>query len=182
MAGKIDTAFEECKKAIVEEIKKKASDDIPVAMDYMVDELKDETTKMFNSLIAQFYEYETRSYIRHWEGKPGTKKGSNMLYAFHCRKLHRNGYPYLMIHIDADDVAGGYQWGSVNQVVDFVMSGVRFPWEQGEQMQRMEWSGSYDGKYFSYRGTPYEIFDSFFEHFEDIAAPIFFKKFKALGW
>lgn len=182
MANKIDKAFREYAEAVIKEIKEKAHNDIPVAMDYMVDELQRETTNMFNSLITQFYNYETKSYIRHWEGKPGTRKGSNMYYAFHCRKLHKSGYPYLMIHFDADDVAGGYQWGSEAQIVDFVMSGVRFPWEQGEQMQRMEWSGSYEGKYFSYRGTPYEIFDSFFEHFEDIATPIFFAKFHSLGW
>lgn len=182
MANEINKAFEEYKKAIIEEIKEQAKKDIPIAMDYMVDELKEETTKMFNSLITQFYEYETTSYVRHWEGKPGTKKGSNMYYAFHCRKLHKGGYPYLMIKFNADDVAGGYQWGSEAQVVDFVMSGVRFPWEQGEQMQRMEWEGSYSGKYFSYHGTPYSIFESFFENFDNIATPIFFKKFGELGW
>lgn len=181
MANSIDKALDDYKKAVIKEVMEEFRHDAPIAMDYMVDELQRETTNMFNSLITQFYSYVTTSYVRHWEGKPGTGKGSNMYYAFHAKKRHKGKYPYLMVKIDADDVAGGYRWGSPTQVVDFVMSGTRWPWEYGS-MHIMEWTGAYSGKYFAYRGTPYDIFESFFENFENIATPIFFKKFHELGW
>ncbi len=181
MANDVDRALERYAEAVEKKIVDKANHDIPIAMDYMVDELLSETKKMYNSLIAQFYDYETRSYIRHFEGKPGTRTGSNIYYAFHAKKRHKGVYPYLSISIDADDMAGGYEYNSPEEVMDLVLKGVRWPLSLG-RMKRMEWTGSYQGKYFSYRGTPYQIFDSFFENFENIATPIFFKKFNDLGW
>lgn len=181
----IDKALADAKKEIKKEIKKqllaKAKEDIPVAMEYMIDELHHETTNMYNTLITQFYLYRTTSYVRHWEGKPGTMKGSNLYYAFHARKLHKNGLPYLLIHIDAEDMADGYKLDKKEDVLDAVLMGIRWPFEF-KNSPEMEWSGHYEGKYFSYRGVPEEIFDSFFDNFENIATPIFFTKFHELGW
>ncbi len=186
-------AREEIKKEIKKQLIEQVKNDIPVAMDYMVDELQREATNMYNSLITQFYLYKTTSYIRHWEGHPGTMKGSNLYYAFHARKLHKNGLPYLFIRIDAEDMADGYKLDKKEDVLDYVLAGKRWPYEftrendAGEEVPSMSkedttWSGTYQGKYFSYRGVPNEIFDSFFENFENIATPIFFSKFHELGW
>ena len=181
MASAIDKAFEEYKQAIINDLKEKAHKDVPIAMDNMVDELKIETTHMYNSLITQFYLYETKSYIRHWESRPGTKKGSNLYYGFHAIKRHKGKYPYLLIQLDADDMAGGYKLDTPEGVLECVLSGIRWPYDF-ENVSAMEWYGSYQGKYFSYTGVPYDIYESFFKNFENIATPIFFKKFGELGW
>lgn len=194
-------AKKEIKKEVIKQLKEKAKEDIPAAMEYTVDELQREATNMYNTLITQFYLYRTTSYVRHWEGRPGTMKGSNLYYAFHARKLHKNGLPLLSIRIDAEDMADGYKLDSKEGVLDAVLMGIRWPYDfskkdsEGKTVKDsngspvpamnkadMTWSGSYQGKYFAYRGVPEEIFDSFFENFENIATPIFFRKFHELGW
>ena len=171
MADSIDKSLE----AIVAYYVDKADKDFLTSMDYAVDELHREVKNMYDSLITQFYSYKTTSYIRHWEQRPGTMKGSNLYYGLHIKKRHSSGMAYLYWEINGDDMAGGYQWDTPEGVLKSVMEGGRGP-------LMIPWSGYYAGKYFSYKGIPEDIFKSFDNTYEDILTPIFMKKWRSLGW
>lgn len=171
MANNIDKELDN----IVNYYVQKADEDFLTSMEYAVDELEQEVKNMYDTLITQFYRYKTKSYIRHWEQRPGTMKGSNLYYALHVKKRHSNGMAYLYWDINGNDMAGGYQWDTPEGVIKSVIEGGRGPLMD-------PWSGYYEGKYFSYRGIPKDIFESFDNTYEDILTPIFMTKWRTLGW
>lgn len=140
-------------------------------------ELAAEVRLMYDSLITDFYKYKTRSYVRHFQYKPGTGEGDNLFYANRIRV--RNGAkPALIVDIDATEMAGGYQNDSKEIVLDDVLSGIRFAGHGND----MHWTSDYAGPYFSYAGTPNEIFDQLLYDFDNIAATLLYPYWKSLGY
>lgn len=137
-----------------------------------IDAFYEESWKMFDSFIDQYYSYSTLSYIRHGESKPGTKRGINLYRANQIRKKNGDN-PTINIQIDASDMEDGYQYDSPTFVLENVMHGYRGV--PGKWLR--EWTGNYVGKYFSYSGTPANAFRIFESHFDEIAGNIYDEEF-----
>lgn len=133
-----------------------------------------QANKMFDSFIAQYYSYITSSYVRHWEGKPGTGKGTNLYYAKNF-KIHRGKDPYFELYIEANSrMADDYQHDSADQVIQNVMDGIRgVPpyWVRS-------WSGTYSSRWFQFEGTPTDAFRTFLDNYEDMMYPVFMRRWK----
>jgi len=123
-----------------------------------------------------FYSYETTAYIRHGQSRSGTGNGENLYRGQQIRKYGSPTNPKLSINFSGVDMQDGYEYHSPGQVLESVMSGIRFPFRE------MTWSGSYDGKYFSYSGEPKRAFDLFEHNFYIIAKDIFMGKWREFGW
>lgn len=142
-----------------------------------------EASDMYDSFIYQYYLYETTSYIRHWEGIPGTKQGQNLYFGKDIRK--NNGHkPTLGIYLPknagyVNKMDGGYQYESdPSNVLQNVLNGFRGvpgKWT-------IPWYGSYEGKYFSFKGTMEHAFDTFNSHFNDIAMVVLSMEMRNLGY
>lgn len=167
-------------RAIAEEYRrrqrKKVKGDIIRASIYTRDEMYDEAVKMYDTFIDQFYAYETTSYIRHGQSKPGTGSGENLYRGQRIRKYGGNLNPRLSIEFSGADMQGGYARNTAGEVLESVMSGIRFPFRE------MTWSGEYRGKHFSYAGEPQRAFDIFERNFDIIAETIFMDKWLEFGW
>lgn len=59
------------------------------AYEDMLYDIYDDAFQLYAKAIDQYYLYETTSYIRHGEGKPGTKKGTNL---HEANKTHISGH------------------------------------------------------------------------------------------
>lgn len=156
-------------KEYVSEAMKEVEKDISAAIRYANNELFEEADKMYKSFIKQFYNYKTTSYIRHWEGVPGTKEGQN-LYLGEYIKKHNGWHPTLNIRFPEDigysnNMNGGYQHDTPDDVLTYVAHGYRFPYQ-------FKWRGTYLGKYFEYSGTMKDAFDEFDNRFDDLAKNI----------
>ena len=157
----------------------KFDDDFVVAANHTTRIMEREAKNLFNSMITQFYKYHTTSYIRHWEGRPGTEEGQNLFSAFHMVKKHSDKLEYFDIFMDAEDMTGGYRHHSKEQVFDYVYEGVRFSYKK----KHMTWSGSYNGEHFSCKNCSLaEAFTKFFSEYEDNIIPVFMDKWRSLGW
>lgn len=161
---------------------RKAKDDFVIASKYSNNEMFNELNNMYSTFIRQFYRYKTRSYIRHWEGIPGTQKGTNLYYGNNIKIRHSGGIPYLDISFNADDMAE-YRHDSAESVLNQVMSGtLEIHGSKGGIVYEREWTGRFRGKYFSYDGNPTDAFSAFYKQFEDIFIPVFMNKWRSLGW
>lgn len=164
----------------VEEISKfytnKAMKDFSVAAKVTIEELYKEAWKMYDSFIDQFYSYQTTSYVRHGSTSPGS--GGINLYRGSEISMQAGKNPSLTIEFSGSAMDGGYKFDSSDQVLNYVMFGIRFPYFN----QTMSWSGQYNGKYFSFSGTPTQAFNAFGTDFYNIAQPIFFREWKKMGW
>ena len=155
--------------------------DIDKSIRYANNELYEEVNKMYDSFIEQFYEYETTSYIRHWEGVAGTRTGQN-LYLGKCIRKYNGWKPTLSILLPEDigyssTMNGGYQYDKPEDVLDYVVNGYRFPYQfkhlkEPKKKDVMIWTGIYNGKYFNYKGTMRDAFDEFDEKFDELATEI----------
>lgn len=178
MAQDIDSALEELKEYYIQ----KAKDDLVIAMDYANDKMFEELNNMYNTFIKQFYRYKTKSYIRHWEGVPGTKKGTNLYYGNHIKIRYSNKLPYLDININSEDMAT-YKHDSAETVLNQVLSGtLEVHGSKGYTVYSREWTGKYIGKYYSFEGSPNDAFLNFYDQFMDIFIPVFMNKWNSLGW
>ncbi|MBQ0036431.1 MAG: hypothetical protein KBT35_05895 [Firmicutes bacterium] len=166
----------ELRKRLYNTLRKKAENVWEEAINYTYKEMYNEAWKMYDSFIDQFYEYSTKSYIRHGQSKPGTGIGIN-LYRGNNIRLKTGFTPSLNIEFNASDMESGYQYDSAETVLNNVMHGYRFPY-----FRPMYWEGKYNGKYFHYTGTPERAFYHFENQFNNIAIEIFRKKCKQLGW
>ena len=154
----------------------KAKKDGYAAANKAIDEMYIEATQMYKSFIDQYYSYETHWYIRHGTDRPGTKKGFNLYKGSQIQKGEYDN-PYLDIEFDASNMEG-YERCSPDFVLNSVMQGVRgISWGNWT-----EWSGQYNGTYFSYNGSPHDAFEEFEERFDEIASGIFKKEITKLGW
>lgn len=164
---------------ILDDYLQKFDDDFVVAANHTTRLMEQEAKDLFNSMITQFYKYHTTSYIRHWEGRPGTEEGQNLFSAFHMKKKHSGKLEYFDISMNANDMAGGYRRHSKEQVFNYVYEGVRFSYKKSH----MTWSGSYNGKYFSCQNCSLEgAFNKFFDEYEDMIIPVFMDRWRSLGW
>ena len=178
MADEVDKLINE----IVDYYVQKAEEDFPIASTFANNEMYDELNKMYDSFIRQFYRYETQSYIRHWEGSPGTKTGTNLYYGNQIKKRMSYGLPYLEIDFDARNMAG-YRRDSADTVLNQVMSGeLQVHGSKGYVVYSREWTGSFRGKYFSYTGKMDDAFSRFYDKYEDHYLSAFMIKWRQLGW
>ena len=144
------------------------------AISYAMDEIYNEARDMYNSFIEQFYLYETRSYIRHGEGFPGTKDGTNLYKANLISYDPKN--MTLDLNISADKMEGGYQHDSAEDVLLKVTKGYRFKYGY---FDAMEWRGSYNGKYINVDNTTIEeAFDWYTKNIPDIFEDIVKSKWR----
>jgi len=172
MSNVLRRVANEYKRKMKKEIRK----DIIRASVYTRNEMYDEATRMYDTFIDQFYSYETTAYIRHGQSRSGTGNGENLYRGQQIRKYGSPTNPKLSINFSGVDMQDGYEYHSPGQVLESVMSGIRFPFRE------MTWSGSYDGKYFSYSGEPKRAFDLFEHNFYIIAKDIFMGKWREFGW
>lgn len=159
-----------------------------------------EAITMYDSFVQQFYLYETTSYIRHWEGRPGTEQGQNLYFGKDIRKISRK--PKLIIYLPKDSGyvpnGGGqmsgpmeddYRFNTAEEVLNYVFGGIRFPKniKQGEKSWTLKsnlmWSGSYNGEYFSCQNvTMRQAFEIFNNNFDTIAAKSAKYHLKQMGY
>lgn len=147
-------------------------------------QMRDEAERLYDKLIEKYYRYKTISYIRHWEGRPGTRQGQN-LYGGKKIIMNNNHNPYLIVDpklFGEEGVAGGYQHDEPYDVVQQVLDGIRgvhrseppFFWEQ-------KWNAEYHSMLFEYqRGTMRNAFRKFNYRFDDIAEGLFYKEWDKL--
>ena len=164
--------FEKQKKDIIKKALHKAELDFMVCARRINNDIYDDVNKMYRTLIEQFYDYETSSYIRHWEGKPGTRHGENLLYGNQIRKNNQASHsPKLIIDFSGENMAP-YKHQTTDKVLDYVMNGVRFP--IGPMLvdtSRME----YYGKHIQFQGgTIQDAFDKFDKEWDEIAENAFY--------
>lgn len=119
-----------------------------------INKLKKEAEKMYDSFIDQFYLYRTKSYIRHGQTRPGTGNGINLYRGQHIRVETKTFQGFrinkLIIDFNGSDMESKrYKYDSADQVLDYVMSGIRFTHEFENGKWEMTWEGNYDGEYYS---------------------------------
>ena len=134
-----------------------------------------QVNKMFDTFIQQYYSYITTSYVRHWEQRPGTGKGSNLYYAKDF-KIHRGKDPYFEININTARMADDYQHNSAAQVVQNVMNGIRGV----PPYWFVPWQGTYNSRYFYYQGEPAKAFDEFMYRLPEMATPVFLRRWRKI--
>ena len=173
----IDDFIEEITMMVVKKFEK----DFDSTANYSTKIMKKEAINMYNSLITQFYKYHTKSYIRHWEFRPGTEQGQNLYHGLHVEDHHSGNINSFKIKIDGSDVEGGYEYHSTDEVMDFVANGIRFTADSANAS--MIWRGSYNSTYFNVHNvTLKQAFQKFFQEYDDIYREIFLERWYSLGW
>ena len=144
--------------------------------------LYNDVTNMYNTLITEFYKYHTTSYIRNWELFTGTEEGQALYFGGDFRKDNDNRIsPRLYIDFSGDrmDAEGAkHQHHSNQQVLDYVMSGIRFivPGTTKGMMTVDPSTMSFHGTAFHFAGgTIQEAFDKFDRDFPDLSADVFYR-------
>lgn len=188
--GRVNNKINKFINNYAKETIKKAEKDIDKIINEVNNELYDEVIKMYDSLIDQFYAYKTTSYIRHGETRPGTGMGINLYRANNISKTSGKN-PSLKVILSANDMMGGYQHDTKGDVLEYVLSGIRFPFD-GKRMDEngfrtpIENFGAsnlkYRGKYFSYVGDINSIFKKFDNDFKNISSNIFYDKWRKTRW
>lgn len=139
-------------------------------------DMSTEANNMYDSMINDFYSFETTSYIRHWEYVAGTRHGESLKMAKYINANNNHGKNQtLTIDFSADKMISAgvkYQHHNPSEVVDFVLSGIRFQLEDGGR--RIEWATTYHGKYFSHSGNIYSAFEYFGRNFNSISSEVFY--------
>lgn len=165
-------------KPYVDSIVKRAMSDFEKCARKVNDEMHDEVTNMYHTFIETFYEYHTVWYIRHDELWPGTEHGENLFRGSKFKKDNK----HLKLHVDfsAENMDGGYKFNTPDQVLNYVMSGIRFKMESGDSMEIMTVDPNtmvYRGKYFSYKGgTIRDAFDEFGRQWDKLSSQAFYSK------
>ena len=161
-----------------------------------------EVNKIYDSFISQYYyDYKTKYYIRHWEGKPGTQKGSNLYYG-KAFKIHRGKEPYFEINISDDRMADDYQHDSAIDVLSQIMAGANIITGSRQDLDIQTWNktpdtftrtggmvwyratkGSYKSRYFNIENaTLDEALFTFLNEYDNITLPMFKRRMKQKGW
>lgn len=154
-----------------------ASKDIDRIINDVNNDLYKETIKMYDSIIDQFYSYKTTSYIRHGETTYGTGMGINLYRANNINIINGRN-PSLNISINSNDMEGGYKNSSKEDVLNYILSGVRFPFGNVPDANNL----FYKCKYFTYKGSINEIFEKYGNDFKDISKDIFYSRWKKTKW
>lgn len=157
-------------------------------------ELYKEAVHMYKSFITEFYEFETRRYIRHGEISPGSMEGSNLYEGIDIRK--NSDKNTLSIYLPQDPgyengMEGGYQFDAdPTTVMMLVTEGIRFPFTRKDvkpfgnsSPMPFIMKRGYKGKYFNFTGnTIKEAFDQFNAEFDDMAEKIIQSDLKRKGY
>jgi len=138
-----------------------------------------EVKAMYKKLIRQFYDYETTSYIRHFEGKPGTRYGENLEYPISGIKMDNSHSPKLHVELDPGEISQSppYEHHSPEQVLDYVTAGIRFvlPGTTQGMMTVDPTEMNYHGTYFSFKqGTINDAFQKFHDEWDNISREAFY--------
>ena len=167
----------EAQQEIVDYYMNKFEKDFKIVANEVNDLYFKQANKMYDTFIKQYYTYQTSSYIRHWEGAPGTCNGTNLYYGKDF-KIHRGKFPWFELNINSNRMANDYQHDSADQVLQNVMNGIRgVPpyWFQ-------PWRGTYTSRYFYYQGEPARAFRTFIDNYEEMMYPVFMRRWRKLGW
>lgn len=177
MAKKKNKYLEDKIKPILKQVLKKANNDFMACARRTNKIILNDITKMYKVFIEQFYYYQTTSYVRHFEGKPGTRRGENLLYGQNFRIDNRASHsPKLYVEFSGDEMVGGYEHDSPDQVLDCVLAGIRFPYATGESGPMIEnTTFEYYSKYFQYKGeTIRDAFDEFERRWDKTSSDAFY--------
>lgn len=165
-------------KPVLEKALKRAESDFMKCARRINTKICDDVQKMYKTFIEQFYEYETTSYIRHFEGVPGTRYGENLSYPGKgIRKNNQTSHsPKLYVEFWASEMSNSpkYEYHKPEEVLDYVMNGVRFTTGKGYTLPA-DTKFSYIGKYFSYfTDTIQDAFDLFDKDWDRISSNAFY--------
>lgn len=173
----------------INDIMKQVDKDINKAVNKTNNALYKEACDMYKKFIDDFYSYKTSSYIRHGESWAGTQEGNSLYDAIDIRKKTTWNNPSLSVFMPGDT---GYNIGKYNsykyeydtpyEVVNEVVSGMRFPHYSFINNINSSWTGRYKGKFFQYEGTMKNAFDTFNNYFDVIARDIISKHMKKMGY
>lgn len=139
-----------------------------------------EVVNMYDTLITQFYRYKTTSYIRHYEFTTGTGEGQNLYLGKNFAKDNHNRHsPRLIVEFSGSQMydTPPYQYASTDQVLNYVMSGIRFalPNQSQGMMTINPFEMTYHGKYFRYNGgTIKHAFELFDKQWIDLSSDVFY--------
>lgn len=180
MASKFDEAIDKAIDERINALLEKLDMDFVSTANYATKQMKKEIVDVYNSMITQFYKYHTKSYIRHWEGRPGTEEGQNLYSGLKIIDHHSGRFNWFVAKIDASEMTGGYQHHSKSKVLDFVYSGTRF--ETKKSYLTMTWVGSYKDDYLSVKNvTLKHAFNQFFENYAENFTKVFYSRWRSLG-
>lgn len=146
-----------------------------------------EANKIYDHYMTQYYKYRTKSYIRHWEGKPGTGKGANLFYGKNF-KIHRGKNPYFELEVNSSKMADDYQHNSAFDVLTQIMAGANIIYgSDGYQVWERDfgvhgWTGVYSSRYFKYKGTLDETLYELIYTYNKKIYPLFKTRWKKRGW
>ena len=176
--AKQDKYLEEKTKPLLKQILKRAESDFMKCARRINTDICKDVKKMYETFIEQFYAYKTTSYIRHFEGRPGTGQGENLKYPEEGIRVDNRAShsPKLYIEFWSDEMSNTppYQHHTPEGVLFCVMHGIRFATQRGYVMTA-DTNFNYDGKYFSYSGeTMQRAFDIFGENWDDISSNAFY--------
>lgn len=177
--AKLDTKIENALGKYINNILASAKEDLVDIVNEVNDEMYNEAVKMYDAFIKEFYKFQTRYYIRHWEGKVGTRKGTNLYYASQIKKLGGKKNPKLQIGYSGENMAGGYQYHSPDEVIDYVAAGFRFHPGENSNASPLSWDlPSYEGDFFKQsENTMIEAFEKFNNEFKTNATNLIISKF-----
>jgi len=115
--------------SIGQAVYKKYKDDIfnsfVNAYEQMVYDVYEDAFQLYAKAIDQYYRYKTTSYIRHGEGKPGTRKGTNLHEANRTHIANwSSSNPYRWRVIVEWNAAWMYPYKKAEVTQDYVLSNV----------------------------------------------------------
>lgn len=136
--------------------------------------------EMYRTFISQFYQYKTTSYIRHFEGVPGTRYGENLVYPIKGIRVDNRAShsPKLYIELWASEMSNNppYEHHTPEGVLFSVLHGIRFATQNGYVMEA-DTNFNYHGTYFSYSGSTIQrAFDLFDKNWDDISHDAFYER------
>lgn len=177
MGKKRNKYLEAKSKPYLNKLLKQAERDFKLCARETNNEIHDEVRKMYKAFIEQFYDYETTSYVRHFEGRVGTRRGENLLYPWEGIRKN-NSTPKLIVEFWAQEMAGGYRFDTPEHVLDLVLHGIRFPYATGTEGPMWEnTTFTYNGKYWHYNeNTIQDAFDLFGRQWESISQDAFYSR------
>lgn len=186
MNNKISDLIDEVVNIRMESIKQ----DLDESIRYTNTKMKKEAVNMYKSFIDEFYEYETSSYIRHGELRPGSREGNNLYNSMDIRSNSRNNKLSIYLPFDLgyeNHMEGGYRIDQDPSMVAFLVTeGIRFPYRNSKNNNfNPYWQirKGYRGNYFKFNnGTIREAFDLFNNEFDYIAEKIIYEQMKRKGY
>lgn len=189
--GKKNKYLVDKSKPFIEKVIKRAMNDFRSCAIKTNKELHKEITQMYDTLIEQFYEYKTTSYVRYLEHRKGTGEGTNLLYGKNFSMNNRASHsPKLIVEFSGEEIEdyNRHRWDTPDQILDCVLHGIRFPYETrfNEEGERIASSGPmwidpkslfYHGKYWSFNGgTIQDAFDKFGQEWDRISSEAFYSR------